>query len=89
MTDDPALTSAQRDLLARIAADDVTYRHAGTGVSFRLWSTQYDYTTVTPKVRALITRGLARTVPGWRYGRGSVEVTPAGRAALSVTDQAT
>lgn len=76
------LTDSERDLLDRIADDDVTYVHRGNaGTSYRVWSSEHDYETCTKPVARLIDLGLARRASGYRITSGPVQLTEAGGEA--------
>lgn len=78
------LTDADRSLLARVDADDVTWRSNVAGrVSFRLWATEEECVIVTPRGKRLEAAGLIERYEGWQYGKGGVELTAAGKEALA------
>lgn len=78
------VTQADLAALADVQREAVGWLSNVAGrVSFRLWTTEYDYVTVTPRLKRLEAAGLVRRRGGWRYGAGYVELTDEGRAALS------
>lgn len=56
-------------MLAEVAAENVT-KH---GRSFRLWSSETDYETVTPQIRRLLAKGLVVVEPTY-HDRGIVRL---------------
>lgn len=74
---------SQRQLLESVGRGDVTWRaDIGGRVSWRLWSSETDYVTVTAPMKRLEQAGLVNAWHGWQFGRGGVELTPLGKAAL-------
>ena len=83
MADGPPTLSARTvELLRHVAAENVGWRYAGRGVSYRLWTSEDKYVLVTEELALLVERGLAERVNGWRHGRGPVELTPKGTWSL-------
>jgi hypothetical protein len=83
--------ASQLDLLGEVEAGRVGFGHTSTGDgrygvtnSYRLWSSEFDYTVVTARVRTLLKAELVRLVHNpSMFGRGAVELTAAGRDALN------
>ena len=88
LTAKETLRASQIEMLQRVAADDVgwnaRYRGGRDIVTYRLWSSQHEYTTVTPQIRRLYELGLVkREYP--HVGRrpvGPVVLTADGHAVL-------
>jgi len=79
------LSKKDCEILVAIERGDVTWRrHAHR--SYRLWSSETEYTLITPAMKRIVAAGLAETqmTAGYAYrDRGFVELTPAGKAAFS------
>lgn len=74
------------ELLTRIAVGDVTWR-GSLHTSFRLWSTEHVYKTITPRMKRLRAEHAEwvklEHAAGYGYADfGPVEITAAGRAML-------
>lgn len=81
------LSKKQTDLLRRIAAEDVTWRWAaGYRASYRLWSSEHEYTLITQQVKRLISLRLAESFAGMVFGRGGVRLTNEGRRHLALVE---
>jgi hypothetical protein len=86
-----SVTGLRLHALAAAAQGRVDYRLAGRGRSLRVWhcgdpahdAPHCTYTVMTAQVAWLHSEGLVRLEGGYRYGRGIVEATPAGRGHLN------
>jgi hypothetical protein len=76
------VTHLDLDLLTRVSDEDVTWRNAGRGVTFELWEPEHEATIVSTRGKKLEESGLIRRRTGYRSGRGFVELTVEGKAAL-------
>ena len=88
LTAKETLRATQIEMLRRVAADDVSwhsrYRRDRDHITYRQWSSENEYRTVTPQIKRLIELGLAeRKFP--HFGRrpvGNVALTQDGRMTL-------
>ena len=64
-------------VLAAIDSESLTWEFAGTQTRHRLYSSEYDYRTLTPSEKkhldAMLEAGEIRKVQGWRFGIGGYE----------------
>ena len=77
------LRATQVELLGEVAEGNVTWRNDGRGLCFRLWANENVSMPVTARGRRLEDLGFLARWRGYRYDRGGVDLTVAGRAALN------
>lgn len=82
------LRASQIELLRQVHEENVNwyeeYRRKGDVISYRLYTSEYDYTTVTPQMKRLLELGLVKrehTNPS-RITMGGVALTKLGRETL-------
>lgn len=88
------VTAKQRAVLEAVAREEVSWRrregvHAPARTSYRQWTSENEYTLVTPAAQALVRKGLVKEemAAGFSYiGRGPLVLTHAGRQLLAGVD---
>lgn len=86
---DAAPSAGDLALLARVKDYEVTFRSNISGrISYRAWSSETQYVTCTKAAKRLDARGWIKC---WHnpssFGKGGVELTAAGIAALAHSDE--